>query len=335
MKKILLNITFGLIITTLNAQQDRHYSMFYASPMTMNPASTGFFQGDIQLFTNYRNQWSSINPSLFKTISASVDTRLFEDAMDGNFVGAGLNIYNDVAGDSKLTTNVYNLSFSYALEISQDQKLSFGVQPSLLQRSIKNSDLSWDNQWTGAEFNTSISNNESIFAGKSTEFDLNAGVYYYGRPNDDLLLNFGLAGSHILSPENSLLNSDEKLYRKITIHGGAEISTRSNLVIVPNFYLFQQGPNSSLALGSDFRYILKESSRYTGYNDETSISLGAYYRLKDALYTTFFVNWNSLSFGASYDINLSSFSVATGGVGAFEFLLRYRIKTGKSGVSSL
>ena len=58
---------------TGQSQQDRHYSMFYASPMAINPGATGFFSGDIQLFTGFKNQWKSISSNPYKTISAGVD----------------------------------------------------------------------------------------------------------------------------------------------------------------------------------------------------------------------------------------------------------------------
>ena len=50
-------LTFALLFfISLNAQ-DIHFSQFYASPLTLNPAMTGFVNGDCRAGVIYRNQW--------------------------------------------------------------------------------------------------------------------------------------------------------------------------------------------------------------------------------------------------------------------------------------
>ena len=58
-KKILFAILSSLLINVLVAQ-DPHFSQFYASPLTLNPALTGKFDGTFRLAANYRNQWPGI-----------------------------------------------------------------------------------------------------------------------------------------------------------------------------------------------------------------------------------------------------------------------------------
>ena len=54
--------------------QDPHFSQFYASPLTLNPALTGLFAGEGRISSTYRNQWQSIsNP--FTTGTVAFDTR--------------------------------------------------------------------------------------------------------------------------------------------------------------------------------------------------------------------------------------------------------------------
>ncbi|HEY8915865.1 MAG TPA: type IX secretion system membrane protein PorP/SprF, partial [Chitinophaga sp.] len=41
--------------------QDLHFSQFFNSPLTTNPANTGFIpDGNYRVGINYRNQWASI-----------------------------------------------------------------------------------------------------------------------------------------------------------------------------------------------------------------------------------------------------------------------------------
>lgn len=309
---------------SFNAQQDRHFSLFYASPIELNPGATGLFPGDVQFFTNYRNQWSPITKNLYKTISASADGKVYEK--NGVFAGAGVGVYNDVAGIGKLTTNIYALNLSVGVEVADDQFLALGVSPGLFQRNMDYTNFTWSNQWNGTEFNTGTLAGESVFFGNITTFDLNAGLYYYGDISEDLRVQGGLAVHHITSPSIGFVASDEKLYRKYAMNAGAVYKMRhSKIGFSPNIFAFFQGPNKEITFGNDFKYYIKESSKYTGYFDETSVSLGVYYRTQDALYTTFFFNMSGFSLGFAYDANISDLEPATGGLGGMEFLLRYRM----------
>ena len=63
-------IIFYFLMSFLAQGQDVHFSQFYNSPLTINPANVGAFNGDIRAHSNYRNQWSSIQ-SAYKTYSFS------------------------------------------------------------------------------------------------------------------------------------------------------------------------------------------------------------------------------------------------------------------------
>ncbi|MGH2644673.1 MAG: type IX secretion system membrane protein PorP/SprF, partial [Chitinophagaceae bacterium] len=64
----------GFLIIRLPAKaQDPHFTQFFASPLTLNPAFTGLFSGDMRVAANYRSQWSSIaTPFITSTISADM-----------------------------------------------------------------------------------------------------------------------------------------------------------------------------------------------------------------------------------------------------------------------
>mgnify|MGYP000412431138 CR=1 FL=1 len=56
--------------------QDMQFSQFYASPMNLNPAMTGVFEGDFRAVVNYREQYNSIlDIHPFRTISAGFEKR--------------------------------------------------------------------------------------------------------------------------------------------------------------------------------------------------------------------------------------------------------------------
>ena len=57
--------------------QDIHFSQFYASPLTLNPALSGFHDGTFRVAGIYRNQWRSVTTP-FQTYGASFDMRLLQ-----------------------------------------------------------------------------------------------------------------------------------------------------------------------------------------------------------------------------------------------------------------
>lgn len=311
------------------AQQDIHFSQFYSAPSYINPGTTGVFNGDIRAMFNYRSQWKTISDP-FTTITASADGKVF--STDNGFMGVGAVFYNDKAGTSKLTTGNYALNISYALEISKDMYLSLGVQPGFLQKSINLSGLYYETQFIGNGFNNALPSGEISSSQSFMTFDLGAGLYWMYRSSDLTAFYLGAAGAHLTQPNVSFLGSNDPLLRKYTFHGGAEIGIKNtNMIILPNFLVKAQGPNRIFNIGSDFKYIIQKQSHFTGFVNEMSVGLGAYYRAGDAMWGTLQFNWTGFTLAFSYDLNLSDLSVATNGNGGMEMMLMYRagIGTGK------
>ncbi|MFZ9207484.1 MAG: type IX secretion system membrane protein PorP/SprF, partial [Sediminibacterium sp.] len=67
-------LTLSCLIFSLTrvSAQDPHFSQFFASPLTINPALTGKFDGKYRITSNHRNQWPTIN-NAFITTTASFD----------------------------------------------------------------------------------------------------------------------------------------------------------------------------------------------------------------------------------------------------------------------
>src|SRR5437764_10177023 len=71
MRCLFFSIVFVLMGMRCLAQ-DPHFSQFFSSPLTLNPAFTGKFNGQVRAAANYRNQWPTINRA-YETGTASVD----------------------------------------------------------------------------------------------------------------------------------------------------------------------------------------------------------------------------------------------------------------------
>src|SRR5688500_14265536 len=109
MFRSLLILTMTVLAAITANSQDLHFSQWYNSPLTTNPANTGFIpDADYRMAANYRNQWSSIMSMPYKTMSVWGDVQLFRDRIESGWLGAGGMILRDAAGSGSLTsTKVY------------------------------------------------------------------------------------------------------------------------------------------------------------------------------------------------------------------------------------
>ena len=76
MKKIYLLFIVLLIQTHLFAQ-DPHFSQFFASPLTINPANTGNFSGSLRAALNSRTQLPDFN-NAYATKTLSLDAPILQ-----------------------------------------------------------------------------------------------------------------------------------------------------------------------------------------------------------------------------------------------------------------
>jgi type IX secretion system PorP/SprF family membrane protein len=328
MKKINLLIVLSLGLTVnVFSQQDPHFSQFFSSPLTLNPASAGIFNGDLRAIMNYRSQWSSITES-YKTTAASVDMPIAKK-MRGGMFGLGLNLFKDGAGDSKFSNQNYALSFAYHLDVSGGKSnhfLSIGFQAGMIQRSISSEQLTWDNQWTGVEFNTLVqsSSYNELERVSANAFDLSTGVHWYYKPTPYSKFNAGLSMFHVTSPDIGFI-SESKLLRKYTLHAGGEIPlSEGKSAITPNFVTVIQGANKYTVIGGELKIVLQENSKFTNFKNAMYMSIGPYFRWNDAAYIVARYSWNGMIVSLSYDFNISGLSSASGVNGGLEFMLGYK-----------
>src|SRR5688572_5091034 len=90
----------GIIHTS--SAQDIHFSQYYFSPLTMNPAYTGKYKGDFRLFGNYRKQWRLINDA-YNTFSAGGDMNMYPSNVN---LSAGLVFVHDQSGGNLVVNKI-------------------------------------------------------------------------------------------------------------------------------------------------------------------------------------------------------------------------------------
>ena len=333
MKKIVLFAAFvgiGCATVQKTLAQDIHFSQYYNSPLTLNPALAGAYM-DNRVSLNYKDQWRSV-ATAYKTLAFSYDMKLFKDKWQNGYLGAGLNVFSDRAGDANMATTQINLSIASHRKLNAHNSVSLGLQGGYAQRAINTNKLTWDNQYQNGAYDPGLPSGENFATNKFGLADFSAGFQWqYGKDemyisgNDAFKANFGAAYFHVNQPKYSFLaNSSERLYSKLVMHGNMFIGIKNTSSgLVPSFLYTRQGSAQELMVGAMVKYLLKEDSKYTGFVKGAAVSIGGSYRFQDAVVLQGLLEMGQYALGISYDINTSDLSNASNGRGGIEIMLRF------------
>ncbi|MEK7256274.1 MAG: type IX secretion system membrane protein PorP/SprF, partial [Bacteroidota bacterium] len=115
MQRVLTAVTFSLCFFLSAQAQDRSFSQFYASPLTLNPALTGAFEGKYRVGAIYRDQWGNVMENQYATFSTALDLRwrMNRTAKFKDHAAIGLLFFNDKAGALQFSTTQIAVSAAY------------------------------------------------------------------------------------------------------------------------------------------------------------------------------------------------------------------------------
>lgn len=309
-----LLICFGGLLQA----QDIHFSMFYASPLNLNPALTGVHDATYRAAGIYRNQWRSISTP-FVTYSGSFDIKLLQNKLNKNVFAAGALFTGDRSGDGKLTYNNFMASAAFHKNLDKNGKhfLGLGIQLGYTQRSLKWQQLAFPSQFSNGDFDLSIANGENFSRPNFGFFDVNAGILHQSTIGEVVGITTGFTVYHLAFPKESFLGDNFRLQNRLTGHAGLRIRAVKNFYITPNFIYQYQNRAQEVNFGSGFEYHMPAGKSVL------VASVGGWYRLQDAAIVTAGIEYYRVRVMAAYDINTSSLRTATNGRGGFEIAIQY------------
>ena len=333
-----MKITFTILLffTLVSIQtahaQDPRFAQFYASPLTLNPAMTGVYEGQFRFIANYRELYSSVlGNQAFRTIAAGFDTR--QQVSRGNYVGLGISAMRDAAGLANFSRSSGALSASFMKQLgggrysANDQYLIAGAQIGFGQQGLNWNKLWFSNQYDiGSGVNVDSPTGES-FTGENSKMylDFNAGVLWYALFEENRSIYFGGAFHHLNAPNISFLNEDSELPRRWVVHAGGEIPFTKELSLLPAVAVMGQNKSMSTTAGANFRFTNREWR-------ELALRAGGWVHVvnkldsgfsMDAITATAILELERWNLGFSYDITTSDLTLANNGRGAFEVSLIY------------
>ena len=231
------------------AAQDPAFSQFFASPLTLNPALTGKFNGIIRVAGNYRNQWPNIN-NAFVTSTISADGTIFRNRLpETDLWGLGLMIMSDKTANGILTSNYVSLSTSYHKSLDENgyHQLGIGFQGTYANKRLDGTKLNFEDEldqqggWTIPSAETIDGHQVNL-----GYFDMNAGILYNGTTDGADNFYLGASMYHINEPKESFTgNAHYTLHPRLTVHGGGSFPLSSangtNYIHFSGLYSTQAG----------------------------------------------------------------------------------------------
>lgn len=315
--KILWTLICSCFVMAAQAQ-DLHFSQYFNSPLTTNPANTGFIpDADYRIGAHYRNQWSSIMSVPYKTMSVFGDAQVFRDRLETGWLGLGGVILSDVAGSGSLrSTKVYG-SVAYHQMLGYSSLVSAGFNVGYANKRIDPSKLKFPDQFDGEFFDGELPTSTSLSNTSSSYFDLQAGVNYAYFPQENVYINAGYSIQHVNRPRETFFADKSEtgiIPMRHIAFANAILKVHEKVIISPNAYFSIQAKATEIMGGMLANYNLSEAG-------EMQLIGGVYYRHRDAVIPMAGFELNNLRFTFSYDATTSSLSNFNNSRGALEFSL--------------
>jgi len=316
--KLISSIIISLLFVFSLRAQDIHFSQFNMSPLNLNPAESGLFNGEYRLTANHRNQWKSITVP-YKTFGASFDWNMGNIFVPVGRLGTGIQFITDAAGDGNLTTNIVRWSGAYHYPLKSDSTIiySLGFNINFNQHSIDYSKFYYGSQYNGFFYDPSLPTHENFTQNNMYYLDFAIGMHLQYTFSNGIPLSTGIAFNHLNKPEQSFFEEDpNELTQKFNFNIKSNFIINENIDFIPSAAIYRQGTMMEIYYGGLFKF-------FTNNSFFSHIYAGGWFRYKDAGIVKLGFDYQNVNIGLSYDLNYSSLKVASRGQGGPEIALVY------------
>jgi len=278
-KKILIPMLLMLCATT--KAQDINFSQFYEMPLLRNPALAGLYKGDFRATAAFRSQWNSVTIP-YTSQALGVEMKFSTSQYSDNYLALGVQMTNDLAGDSKLgrTQVLPVLTYHQSLSDDNDTYLSLGFMGGPVQQRFDPSKLTFDDQFVNGAYSSTNPTQQTFSNSNVSYLDASVGMLFSTSIANDVKVYFGGSYFHLNQPKVAFDRSrDVRLNKKVMINAGASapLSDYDRLILYADY--FMQGGNKQMQGGFMFKHDLIQMDE----EETVSISAGSFLRWNDAV----------------------------------------------------
>ena len=304
--------------------QDIHFSQFFEAPLLRNPSLAGLFEADFRTQLVYRDQWKSITPNSYRSLSFNSEYKL-PVGKGNDFLTMGLQFLLDKAGAAGLSTTHVLPVLNYHKSLS-DQKMSYlsvGFMGGWVQKRIDYSRITTASQYGGGTFDPTAPTGEHIANPNLSYWDASVGMSFntsFG-PDQQHVFFIGASYQHLNRPKHSFyIDPTIEVYPKYVYSAGVKIILNDYSTLTLHQDVFIQNTYREIIGGGLLSYKLGDFSDVPIY----VIHAGAFIRWKDAVIPVIKLDRRSMSMTFSYDINNSDLKTVSQSRGGFELGLSYK-----------
>lgn len=324
---LLLTAFTALGLSGLHAQ-GVHFTQYNLSPLTLNPALSGKYEGTFRLGGIVRDQWRSVvSSSAYQTQSLYIDSPLLRGFKRKDWIGLGVMAFNDVRSVGKLTTTAFNISGAYhlALDGKGSNVLSIGGQYSNNSRDVTDNFLFEEEikNPTTPQADPLIPSGASGQMLEANFNTWNAGVLLSSKLNKTTDVQVGLSFGNITRPQSGFAATggtgggggaigQSKIARNMTLHGKFDAHVNKKVTISPSFLFQTAAKQDEIIIQALAGYLWDEKRDLT-------LNAGLSYRLADAISPMLGARYKKFTLGVAYDVRVGQvLNSATGGRGGIE-----------------
>jgi len=325
---------FSMVMMQPSYGQDPSFSQFFSSPLNINPALTAKINSDWRLISNFRDQWAGISSSPYVTGTISYDSKIFQNknpnySDDNNYMGLGGMLMYDKAMSGAVKSTYASADLSYNIKLSEwgetKQRLGVGFGVTYGRRYVDFSRLTFEEQFAGNGFNTSLPTGEAALSNMKSYISVSAG-FLYSISTEKINFDIGVAEFHLDRPKQTFLEDEnQRLAPRRVAHANFETFLNEKVVLNTNaVYQFQSGA-TYFSVGGSLGYYLED-------NDNSLLNAGVWYWSNNAVIPYIGLVYGKFQFGLSYDITISKLSQATRRPHTLEVSIILRGMTKPSGI---
>lgn len=302
--------------------QDINFSQFYELPLLRNPALAGIYRGDVRATSAFRSQWGSVSVP-YNTGALGAEVKFGVGRQSNDFMSLGMQVTNDVAGDSRLgkTQLLPLLAYHKSVNREKDAYLTLGFLGGAVQQRFDPTKLTFDDQFINGAYSPTNPTRQTFNNTNVTYWDAAVGMTFSSTLAVDTRYYIGASYFHITQPKVAFDRaSDIRLNKKWVLNAGLSAPTSDFDRLI--FYLdfFKQGGNDQIQGGAMFKHdVLQED-----IDESLSLSAGVFYRWNDALVPVIKLDYYQWAVGLTYDVNISKLKSASQFRGGFEMTLSYK-----------
>jgi len=309
--RLILLISIGLFGSSFVYSQDIHFTNYAYSPLYLSPAKTGSFPGSYRIGINFRDQFSSFIVEPYQTFMAYADMSFAVGLKPHHWIGAGINVFADKAGDLNFQNNGVQLSLAYHFALDPKYKtiITLGLQYGITRRAINSDNYNSEETLRGnSDPDINLLDNFNPTTG-----DLNVGIALKKWTSKKAFFDVGVSMYHLMQSEYAFTGStiQNPVATRLNVYGEYHLQSTKLLAIKPRVVYSRMNQFQNLFGQFNLEYRLnKKSSKI--------IKGGIGYRADDAIQFLAGIVYNGWDVGLSYDLTVSSAARHTNNFGGIE-----------------